>query len=145
MAQFHRSQQGVGGRPGQPDEGVDGRRGQGVEQQPVYDLRGGLLGVHVQVTQVPGRHHVDRVNDRAQRAQRVQDLIGLGLAAQVDGVDHDERAAAYRLADLRDGGEGISRAVVVNSSATRCRSASARPAAPPERPGSATTAARHIS
>ena len=74
-----------------------------VEHAAVAGARSGSLGIHVQPAQLLDGDRRDRVHDRAERAQRLEQALAVGvLVAGPDRLDDHERLAADGLRDLRD-------------------------------------------
>lgn len=97
VADLRRHQRGARTRAGRCDESVDPGL---VEQLALTDIGHRLARVHVQFGDVGRRHHPDRVDDRAQRAQRFGQLVPGGLVAEADQLQHGEALPAQRLGHL---------------------------------------------
>ena len=81
------------------DEGVDFLRRQVAEQHAVA-VAGGVVGIHVPMTERDHRHGGERVDVRPESAERRVGAVS--LVAEVHGLDHDERPPAEELGDLRE-------------------------------------------
>ena len=72
-----------------------------VAQEPgVAGAGDRVLGVHVKVAERRHGHRGHRVQLGTEVADRLEHRGALGLVAEVDRLDHHERAAAHRLGDL---------------------------------------------
>ena len=81
------------------DEGVDFLRRQVAEQHAVA-VAGGVVGIHVPMTERDHRDGGKRVDVRPESAERRVGAVS--LVAEVHGLDHDERPPAEELGDLRE-------------------------------------------
>ena len=81
------------------DEGVDFLRRQVAEQHAVA-VAGGVVGIHVPMTERDHRDGGKRVDVRPESVERRVGAVS--LVAEVHGLDHDERPSAEELGDLRE-------------------------------------------
>ncbi len=93
MADLDRDERRAGARAGDGEQGVDGLRGQRVEQEPVAAPGHGLGRVHVQAGQGARADRGEGVDLGPEGAQRRQQLAAARLVAQVGGFDEREVAA----------------------------------------------------
>ena len=99
---LRRDERRAGLRAGGGDERVDRRGVELAEHHPLARVRHRLGRIHVELRDPDRRHHREGVDRRPERAQRLEQLRALVLAAHVHGLDDDELLTTEEVRQLRE-------------------------------------------